>query len=221
MDIPVAANASGNDENPIEAGVQVLRCSGTVAFPTDTVYGLGADATSPAAVQRVIDIKGRSAEMGLPVLLADPEDLEQVVQLRAGEVIVKKLASLFWPGPLTLVVPRSALIPDVITGGRDTVAVRVPDHPIPRELARRLGRPITGTSANRSGQPPSATAQDVRRQLGAAVDLVLDGGPPVGGVESTILDVSGAVPRLLRRGAISEQAIQACLAELGKPMAVA
>ena len=99
MDIPVAANASGNDENPIEAGVQVLRCSGTVAFPTDTVYGLGADATSPAAVQRVIDIKGRSAEMGLPVLLADPEDLEQVVQLRAGEVIVKKLASLFWPGP--------------------------------------------------------------------------------------------------------------------------
>jgi len=117
------------------------------------------------------------------------------------------LARRFWPGALTLVVPRSPAVSDLITGGRDNVAVRVPNHPVPIALARGLGRPITGTSANRSGHPPSQTSDEVRCQLGNAVDMILEGGDIPHGIQSTIVDVTGQVPRVLRQGAVSISAI--------------
>ena len=205
--------------NNIEEGVRVLRSGGVVAYPTDTVYGLGADISSPAAVQRIIDLKGRPVGMGLPLLLAETSELAIV----AGGIskAIWSLAQHFWPGSLTLVVPRNAMVSDLVTGGRDTVAVRVPDHPLPRELARGLGRPITGTSANLSGQPSAVTSEEARRQLGEHVDLVIDGGPARGQIESSILDVTGAVPLLIRQGAVGEDDIRDYLAELGEELAIA
>ncbi len=118
------------------------------------------------------------------------------------------MASRFWPGAFTLVVPRSTTVSDLITGGRDTVAVRVPNHPVPIALARGLGRPITGTSANRSGQPPCQTSDEVRHQLGNAVDMILESGDIPQGIQSTIVDVTGPLPRVLRQGAVSIAAIR-------------
>ena len=203
----------------IEEGVRILRDGGVVAYPTDTVYGLGADTESPTAVQRIIDMKGRPMGMGLPLLLAETSELADV----AGELsdVIWSLAQRFWPGSLTLVVCRNALVSDLVTGGRDTVAVRVPDHPVPRELARGLGRPITGTSANLSGQPSAVTSEEARRQLGPHVDLVMEAGPAPGQIESTILDVKGVVPLLVRQGAVGEDDIRVYLAELGEELAVA
>ena len=203
----------------IEEGVRVLRKGGVVAYPTDTVYGLGADIESSLAVQRIIDLKGRPVGMGLPLLLAETSELGAV----AGELsdVVWSLTQRFWPGSLTLVVRRSARVSDLVTGGRDTVAVRVPDHPVPRELARGLGRPITGTSANLSGRPSAVTGEEARGQLGAHIDLVMDGGGAPGQIESTILDVTGTIPVLIRQGAVGEDDIRDCLAELGEELAVA
>lgn len=183
------------------AAVTLLKNGGVVAFPTDTLYGLGADFSSPEAVQRVLDIKGRALEMGLPLLLADADDLALVAAAIPASVLA--LARRFWPGALTLVVSRSSAVPDVITGGRETVAVRVPDHPVPVALARGLGRPITGTSANIAGRPAALTAEEVRSALGESVDLIIDGGPAQLGVQSTIVDATGPLLKLVRPGAIS------------------
>lgn len=185
----------------VQAAVALLKNGGVVAFPTDTLYGLGADFSSAKAVQRVLDIKGRAWDMGLPLLLADADDLAVVAAAIPDAVLA--LARRFWPGALTLVVPRSSAVPDLVTGGRDTVAVRVPDHPVPLALARGLGRPITGTSANLAGQPPSLTAGDVRSGLGESVDLIIDDGPSPLGKQSTIVDATGPLLKLLRPGAIS------------------
>lgn len=190
----------------VQAGVTLLRGGGVVAFPTDTLYGLGADFSCLSAVQRVLSIKGRSEQMGLPLLLSGADDLSVVA--RDVPEAVWLLVRRFWPGALTLVVPRSAIVSDLVAGGRDSVAVRVPDHPVARALARGLGRPITGTSANRTGQPPAASAEEARRQLGASVDLVIEGGAAPLGLQSTIVDVTGPVLKLLRPGAISLFAIQ-------------
>ena len=184
----------------IQEAVRALQRGEAVAFPTDTLYGLGAWTFSPAGVQRVFAIKGRAATKALPLLLADASQLPAVV----AEVpkVARLLAGHFWPGALTLVLPKARHIPDLVTGGETTVAVRVPDHPIPRELVRRLGGPITGTSANRSGAPSARTAQEVEAQLSAEVTLVLDGGMCPGGHASTVVDCSGGVLRILREGAI-------------------
>ncbi len=203
----------------IEEGVRVLRSGGVVAYPTDTVYGLGADIESPAAVQRIIDLKSRPVGMGLPLLLAETGELGAVAVDLSD--VVWSLTRNFWPGSLTLVVRRSAVISDLVSGGRDTVAVRVPDHPVPRELARGLGRPITGTSANLSGQPSTVSGEEVRGQLGTRVDMIVEGGPVPGQIESTILDVTGAIPVLIRQGAVGEDDIRDYLAELGEELAVA
>ena len=185
----------------IARGVDILRRGGVVAYPTDTLYGLGADITQPAAVEQVFEIKGRPHGMPLPVLLPGPEALSLV----SDDVppLAWTLAERFWPGPLTLVVPRAARVPAIIGARGWTVAVRVPDHPVPRDLARRLGSPITGTSANLSGGPSPHTADDVRRQLGDRVGLVIEGGPPPDGRASTVLDITQSPPRVLRLGAIS------------------
>ena len=193
-------------QEQLQAAIEILRQGGVVAFPTDTLYGLGADYASPSTVQRIIDIKGRSGAAGLPLLLSDVDQLSTV----AGEVpeTVWPLVERFWPGPLTLIVSRSARVSDLVTGGRSTVAVRVPDHPVPLALARGLNRPITGTSANLTGQPPATTAGEVRRQLGKSVDLIIDGGESPLGLPSTILDVTGPVWKIVRTGAVSASEIQ-------------
>jgi L-threonylcarbamoyladenylate synthase len=193
-------------ERQVGASIRLLKEGGVVAFPTDTLYGLGADFASPTAVQRVLAIKGRPMDMGLPLLLCGPEQLPMIA--RELSEVSNHLALHFWPGALTLVVRRSAEVSDLVTGGRDTVAVRVPDHPVPRALAQGLGRPITGTSANLTGAPPATTAQEVRRHLGAQVDRIIDGGPSPLGRASTILDVSGPVPKMVRAGAITLEALR-------------
>ena len=147
--------------------------------------------------------------MPLPLLLAGVDDLS----LCCTDVpdSVRVLAEAFWPGSLTLVLRRSDAVPDTVTGGGDTVGVRVPDHPVPREIARRLGAPITGTSANRSGLPPATTAAEAREQIGDRVDYVLEGGSVRSGVPSTVLDLTRAEPSIVRPGAVSAEAIAKAL----------
>ncbi|MBI4312378.1 MAG: threonylcarbamoyl-AMP synthase [Chloroflexi bacterium] len=191
----------------VERGVSLLREGRVVAYPTDTLYGLGADFACLPAVQRVLEIKGRPQEMGMPLLLSDFSQLPIVAEGLSEAALL--LAERFWPGALTLVVRRSARVPDMVTGGRDTVAVRAPAHPVPIALASGLGRPITGTSANNTGQPPATTAQEVVRQLDKRVDLVIDGGPLPIGLASTIVDATGEPLKVLRLGAISLEALRA------------
>ncbi|MDP3062782.1 MAG: L-threonylcarbamoyladenylate synthase [Chloroflexota bacterium] len=188
-------------EREIEIALRALLRDGVVAYPTDTLYGLGANAFSLRAVQRVFEIKGRRADMALPLLLAEASDIERV----AVDIppLAHALAERFWPGPLTLVLKRSSAVPDLVTGGRDTVAVRVPDHLVPRALARGLGAPITGTSANPSGGADPRTAEDVRQALGNLVDYIINGGPAPIGRPSTVLDLTGPEPRVLRQGALN------------------
>jgi L-threonylcarbamoyladenylate synthase len=190
----------------IEMAVDVLRRGGLVAFPTDTLFGLGADAFNETAVERVFQAKGRAYGMPLPLLLAALDDLSRVAQ--DAPPLAFSLAKRFWPGPLTLVVAAAPRVPALVTARGWKVAVRVPDHPLPRELARRLGAPITGTSANRSGGPDPRTAEEVRRQLGASVDLILRGGPEPKGQASTVIDLTASPPRLLREGAVALAALQ-------------
>ncbi len=198
----------------VDVAVGHLNRGGVVAIPTDTLYGLAASAVDPAAVARVFAIKGRPGGMAMPVLIADAEDID----LYASDVpeVARKLTRRFWPGPLSLVLHRSAAMPDAATGGKDTVAMRVPDHPVPRAIARRLGVPITGTSANPSGQPPARTAFAVQEQLGDSVDLVIDAGESPLGEGSTVLDATGPTLVVLREGAVSIAAISEAT---GKPVA--
>ena len=186
--------------NQVYEVVEVLRNGGVAAIPTDTVYGLAANGLDEAAASRVFEVKGRHERMPLPLLLADADDL--TLCCVGVPDSARSLAEAFWPGPLTLVLRRSDQVPDIVTAGGDTVGVRVPDHPVPREIARRLGAPITGTSANLSGLPPATTADEAREQIGERVDYVLDGGAARSGVPSTVLDLTGNEPVIVRPGAV-------------------
>jgi L-threonylcarbamoyladenylate synthase len=198
-------------QSQIDAAIDRLKRGGVVGIPTDTLYGLAACVFNLDAVQRVFDIKGRPANMPIPVLLADATDLESCVKEIPDAAF--DLADKFWPGALTLVLKKSNAIPDIISAGGDTVAVRVPNHSVPRQLVRGLGAPITGTSANRSGQPGLTAADAVRETFGDELELVIDAGEITGGVASTVLDLSGGVPVLLRQGAVSSEEIEAILGE--------
>jgi len=193
-------------DEQVERAVEVLRRGGVVAFPTDTVYGLGTSAIIESALKRIYQVKRRPFNLALPLLLADVSDIEKVASMVPQ--VAWRLAGCFLPGGLTLVLPKAAWVSSVITAGGDTVAVRVPGHPVPRALARGLGVPIVGTSANITGQPSPLTAEEVRRQLGSEVDFIIVGECP-GGVESTVVDVTTDPPMLLREGAISQQEIEA------------
>ncbi len=186
--------------------VEVLRAGGVVAIPTDTLYGLAACAFDVDAIHRVFEIKGRDRGAALPLLLGEPEDMS----LYASSVpaAARRLADRFWPGPLTIVLPRADRVPAAITGGRSTVALRVPDHPVPRQLARSLGAPITGTSANSSGAEPARSAAGVVCQLGDKLDMVFDGGTLPESPPSTIVDLSISPPKVLRSGAISRDELE-------------
>jgi L-threonylcarbamoyladenylate synthase len=185
----------------------VLQRGGLVAFPTDTVYGLGALAFNSAAVRRIYAAKDRSVEKAISVLIADPADLVKVT-LEVPQVAVR-LASRFWPGPLTLVVEKHPDLPETVSAGT-TIGVRVPDHPVALALLRSAG-PMAVTSANLSGRSSPSTAQEVFAQLGGRIELILDGGKTPGGIPSTVVDCTGTEPRILRPGPVSKEEIWAFL----------
>lgn len=184
----------------IARAAEILRLGGVVAYPTDTLYGLAVDPRSRAALGNLFEVKGRDARAAIPLIAADAEQADQVGRLGRVE---RQLAQVFWPGPLTLVVPATAAVEPALLGGGDTVAVRVPAHTVARALAHAFGFCVTSTSANRSGAPPAATAAAVSATLRDRVDLLLDGGDAPGGPPSTIVRVDGGRPTLLRAGAIA------------------
>ena len=198
-----------SDTPHIEAAVRLLRNGGVVAIPTDTLYGLAAAASDVEAVKRLYRIKGRPATMAVPLLIADESQLDTYSTCVSH--VARRLAREFFPGALTLVLPKSHIVPDVVSGGGDSIALRVPDHPVPRAIVRLLGGAITGTSANRSGASSPTTAQEVRRQLGSDVDMVVDGGECRGGLASTVVDVTDPSPRVLRQGAVSREELEKVL----------
>ncbi|MFQ5934127.1 MAG: L-threonylcarbamoyladenylate synthase [Dehalococcoidia bacterium] len=197
---------SPSDDLDIQHAVELLRQGRLVAYPTDTLYGLGAHAFIEEAVERVYEVKGREEDKPMPLLLGSIEDLRLVAE-KIPEMAVA-LATRFWPGALTLVLYSLPSVPTKVTGGGNTVAVRVPNHPVPRELVRRLGAPITGTSANRSGGPSPVTAGDVREQLANLVDLIIDGGTCPSSQPSTVVDVAGDRPVLVREGVVSREEVE-------------
>jgi len=200
----------------VYAAAALLRAGGLVAFPTETVYGLGAHALDERAVRRVFAAKGRPADNPLIVHLASADQVDEVA--RSFPDASRRLAERFWPGPLTLVLDARPQVPAVTRGGRQTVAVRVPAHKLALELLRAAGVPVAAPSANRSGRPSPTTAAHVRADLGDAVDAVVDGGPCALGVESTVVDARGAVPVVLREGAIPADelgAVAGAVAQLG------
>jgi len=193
-------------QQQVERGISILKQGGVVAFPTDTVYGLGAWANLYQAVERVYQVKERPRNMALPLLLAHTLQISEVAE--PVPPVAWLLACSFLPGALTIVLHKSKSVPDIITGGGLTVAVRIPAHPIPVALAEGLGAPIVGTSANLSGRPSALTADEVYVQFGDKIDLVIDGGRCPGGRESTIVDVTGEAPVVLREGAISTEELR-------------
>lgn len=192
---------TGNLEEVIKAAAQFIKKGGTVAFPTETVYGLGADALNPDAVRKIFKAKGRPLDNPLIVHIADQEQLGMV----AMEVpdCAHVLMDAFWPGPLTLIFKRKDIVPDVTTCGLDTVAVRMPDNPIALGLIKEAGTPIAAPSANISGRPSPTTAEHVIADLSGRIDVVIDGGAVRVGVESTVVDMTPEIPVLLRPGRVS------------------
>jgi len=206
-------NSMQPEKDIIRQAAEVIRRGGLVAFPTETVYGLGADALNEEAVARIFVAKERPADDPLIVHIARIEDLRRVAR-RDLPPQVHALSQVFWPGPLTLVLPRAEAVPASVTAGLDTVAVRMPGHPVALALIRAAGTPIAAPSANLFSRPSSTTAGHVREDLGERVDLILDGGPTLIGLESTVLDLSGERPTILRPGGISREALGLVLEEI-------
>ncbi len=195
------------DPEMLARALTVLQGGGLVAFPTDTVYGLGALAFNAAAVGRIYAAKDRPLEKAVSVLIADPSDLAKVT-LDVPRVAAR-LAGRFWPGPLTMIVRKHPDLPEAVSAGQ-TVGVRIPDHPVARALLRVAG-PMAVTSANLSGQASPSSAQEVYAQLAGRIALIVDGGKTPGGVPSTVVDCTGKEPRILRAGPVSEEEIRSVL----------
>jgi len=196
-------------EELIARGAALLRGGGVVAFPTETVYGLGANALDPIALARVYEIKGRPRTSPLIVHVASIAMAREMVAVWPEKA--EALARRFWPGPLTLVLPKSGIVPMDLTAGLDTVGVRMPAHPVALALIAQAGVPVAAPSANRFMALSPTSAAQVRAGLGSAVDLILEGGVPEVGIESTVLSLVGDVPVLLRPGMISRAEIETCI----------
>ncbi len=199
-------------ERGIQEAAQIIRRGGLVAFPTETVYGLGASAFSGSAVERIFRAKGRPGDNPLIVHIAEEKDLKELAAQRPP--LVSLLVEKFWPGPLTLVLPRGPRVPPEVTAGLDTVAVRMPRHPVALALIRAAGLPIAAPSANRSGRPSPTTAEHVLEDLAGRIQMLLDGGPCPVGLESTVLDLTHEVPLLLRPGGVTLEQLQETLGEV-------
>jgi L-threonylcarbamoyladenylate synthase len=205
-------------EQEIEKAAEILRAGGLVAFPTETVYGLGADASNAAAVKKIFAAKGRPADHPVIVHIADMSELKHW----AAEVprAAWLLAEKFWPGPLTMVLKRSPHVNDLISGGQNSIGLRVPGHPVAQQLLKAFGGGIAAPSANKFGRLSPTTAEHVREELGSAVEMVLDGGPCDVGIESTIVDLTREPPAILRPGRVTAQQIaDALLVPLGESAA--
>ena len=198
-----------DDPKSIQRALEVLQKGGLVAFPTDTVYGLGALAFDGNAVEAIFLAKDRPIEKAIPVLIGDEADLEKVSNNISQ--IVYKLVSQFWPGPLTVVVPKKPTLPEAVSEA-ETVGVRVPDHQVARTLLHSTG-PLAVTSANISGQPSPSTAQEVFEQLNGRIELIIDGGKTPGGVPSTLVDCTASEIRVLRQGPISLEQILSAISQ--------
>ena len=189
------------DPRTIARAAEWIRAGRLVAFPTETVYGLGANALDPAAIRGVFRAKGRPASNPVIVHVPDPPGIVNVAA--EWPATAARLAERFWPGPLTIVVPKASGVPDEVTAGGPTVAVRCPAHPVAQALLEAAGVPVAAPSANRSTGLSPTRAEHVLKSLGGRIDLVLDGGPCTGGIESTVVDVTGGVVRLLRPGLVT------------------
>ena len=208
----VAIDAERPSAEILAGAAAIVRAGGVVAMPTDTLYGLAADPFSSSAIARLFDVKGRAVERAIALVAADVDQ----VAAQLGELpdIARRLASKYWPGPLTLLLNRPASLPAELTGGSEQVGVRVPAHAVTRELCRACGHLLTATSANVSGEPASDDPDDIARVFaGRAVDLLLDAGKTPGGPPSTIVSVLREGVRLIRPGAISWDEVQACARE--------
>jgi len=197
------------DEKTLEKATGILRAGGLVVFPTDTVYGVAGHAYLIEAVEQIYHVKERPKDKAIPLLLADSEQVQEV----ASDVlpVAYRLMGAFWPGGLTIILPKSHRVPDVVTAGGATVALRTPDHPFVLALIRALGAPLAATSANVSGYPPATTAREALDELRGRVALIVDGGMCPGGVPSTVLDLTVSPPRILREGAVAWEAIRRVL----------
>jgi len=201
-----------SDPAALDDAVGLLRAGELVAFPTETVYGLGALAMDAAAVGRIFALKGRPADNPLIVHVASPAMARRVVA--AMPPLAEALIEAFWPGPLALVLPRAACLPAVLTAGLETVAVRMPQHPVALALLAALDEPLAAPSANRSGRPSPTRAEHVAAEFAGQLALILDGGPAWHGLESTVLDLSAPLPVLLRPGAITPLELEAVIGRI-------
>jgi tRNA threonylcarbamoyl adenosine modification protein (Sua5/YciO/YrdC/YwlC family) len=201
---------SAFDATAIKRAATIIRQGGIVAYPTDTVYGLGANVFLPQALEKVMDAKRRPDEKSLPVLIADRAHLADLVADVTHDAA--RLIEAFWPGALTVVLRKQPQLSPLL--GDETLAVRQPNNAAILALLEAAGCPLTGTSANRSGMPPATTASEAERQLGDAVDLILDGGPAPGSTPSTVIDCTAQPARILRDGAVTRSALAAVLGDL-------
>src|SRR5262245_22746591 len=203
------------DPSLIRKAADILNKGGLVAFPTETVYGLGADASNESAVKAIFRVKGRPESHPLIVHLRDVDQVQQWAGVFPEPA--RELGRRFWPGPLTMILKKAARVSKVVTGGQETVGLRVPDHPVALAMLRAFGGGVAAPSANRFGKVSPTTAEHVRQDLGSDVDFILDGGPCTIGVESTIIDVSSGDPAILRPGGLTRERLEEAL---GRPVPV-
>jgi len=193
----ISLSSVGVERGVLEASF-VVRSGGLIVYPTDTVYGMGADPFNEAAVERVFEAKRREAKP-MPVLVSSVEAARRLVHVSEE---ARRLMEAFWPGALTIVLPSRGLLPSRVSAGLGSVGVRMPSHPVALRLIEACGGALIGTSANISGQPPPRTVEEALAQLGESVDLALDAGPALHGVPSTVIDLSRSEPRLIREGVV-------------------
>jgi len=194
------------EQQALARAAELLKDGKLVGMPTETVYGLGANALNPEAVKAIFEAKGRPGDNPLIVHIADVKELGPLISAEPGEN-ARKLMDAYWPGPLTLIFPKSDRVPMCTTGGLSTVAVRMPSHPVARQLIEMSGLPIAAPSGNRSGRPSPTTAAHMFEDMDGRIEMILDGGSCEVGVESTVVDMTGDVPRILRPGGITPEMI--------------
>ena len=199
---------TANDEAAIVEAAEIIKSGGVIAFPTETVYGLGANAFDDEACRKIYHVKGRPLDKPLSLMVANREMIYQIAEVSP---LAESLINEFLPGPLTLILPKNAVVSDFVTAGEQTVGIRMPDNEIALALIRAANCPIAAPSANLSGQQPPTIAQEVYNAFKGKIPLILDGGPCQFGISSTIVDLTGSVPRILREGAISLNDLEAFL----------
>ncbi|EFC91951.1 Sua5/YciO/YrdC/YwlC family protein [Dethiosulfovibrio peptidovorans DSM 11002] len=215
MRVPIKVDRWNPDREVIDRAVSILKSGGLVGFPTETVYGLGADGLDGKAVSGIFEAKGRPSDNPLILHVGDPESVRKIAKVDdRADMIMKNL----WPGPLTLVLPALPIVPPEVTAGLDTVGVRMPSHPVALALLQACPFPVAAPSANTSGRPSPTDAVTVARDLDDRVDLIIDGGATEVGLESTVLDVTGEVPVLLRPGGLSVEVLADLLGEIALPV---